>query len=134
MFGRYYQQRDAALQAATGTGQRRLQLEYASELLSELLNRASVLEDAGMSWFDRSHGADDQDPETQSRLHRFAMAAMEFLDGDCQEARVRGRRLRLFAETADRRVDFACGETEESLAEIGGALVPREEAEEVAHA
>lgn len=132
MFGQSYLQRDAALQAATGAEQCAGRLEYASQVLADLLNRAAALDALGMVWFgldlDASHHANEPGAgiEADEALRAFAVAAHDFLEGDCAEARIRGRRARLFADVGDDRLDVEIVEAEESLQQIGGALVAPE--------
>src|SRR5712692_7184361 len=118
MFGHFYLQRDAALQAATtdlagpyaDRERSAAQLEYARELLADVLNRAAALRALGNAWFlldlDAQHHADQPgaDMEADEALRGFGVAAREFFEGDCDEARIRGCRARLFADIGDDRV------------------------------
>ena len=118
MFGPYYERRDQALVAGVKKGDIDLeQAFYASQLLAGLINRAAVLTAA----VDKH----ESEPGESYVCDMLQVAVTTFLEDVC-EARIRGRRARLFAgegcEHELVNVDFAEGE--ESLAEIGGALVP----------
>ena len=120
MFGQFYDQRDRSLkQGGTETQQ-----SYAEELLAELLNRARVLE----TLMDhcrhlRREALEDRglEDEYHDGMERTVQAVEVFLL-DVHEARVRGRRARLFAEdeAGATSIDFV----DTGLDSIGGTLVP----------
>jgi hypothetical protein len=97
--------------------------EYAEELLADLLNRARVLEAAAEQLFD----AHLHEPDNQDRLsaaENLLRLTVDTFVLDVQETRLRGRRARLFAYCRDDdSVSTGTIERDESLAEIGGALV-----------
>ena len=104
------------------------QLDYASELLVELLNRASTLE--WCAWWAVGQ-IDAESPERVGALENL-YEAVEVFVCDCNEARIRARRTRLVAGTRDGHlVTSGCDslENDDVLAEIGGPLVSKEQAE-----
>ena len=109
MFGRFYEQHDAAVAAMT-QGRRITPESYACALLSELLDRARTLAIA-RSCADR----DDGDQSLASAVDVFLL--------DVDEARTRGLRARLFCRTPDGRLDPWSIDPNDTLADVGGELV-----------
>jgi hypothetical protein len=94
-------------------------LDFARSLAVDVLNRARVIELAYKEV--EEVGSDD--------ATALLFVALEHFGEDCEEARRRGRRLRLCASGLDGRnwLDKDSIETDENLAKIGGALVPLDE-------
>lgn len=130
MFGQFYHQRD---QAVSGKPSERTttRLEYAAELLAELLNRAENLYDG--QWR-RAFEVNKEDAvDYLEAMEKFFLAGRAFLH-DCTEARVRAQRVRLvYEDRSGFLIPFNGGApitVEADLAEIGGALVPDVDDEE----
>lgn len=117
MFGRYYRQWEAA--AITDPKER---CRYARWLAADILNRALMVHDA----FGRVYDEGGWRKASAEAGH----ALMNVLEGfvlDCEEARIRGRRMRFFAATEDgERVDPDGVELDEVLSTIGGPLAGKD--------
>ena len=110
MFGRFYDRWDRELQEENIDAD-----SYACRLLADTLNRAAVLRGAQEAY---AHAG-----ATEEGCEGFAAAVHAFLD-DVEEASIRARRARVLSIT-EGFLDSFCGPSDEELAELGGALVPK---------
>jgi hypothetical protein len=101
MFGRWYSKRDVELQDRGISGESC----YAGHLLADILNRAAGL--AGpMGYCEKV--------DYPEAVDAFCAAVRAFLD-DCEEARIRGRRARLFCEDSNGVLCADSNDTKEDL-------------------
>ena len=122
MFGEYYHRYDHSL-AASAEWTCGTRVEYAEELLKDILNRAAVLESGTF------RQASESGPEHPSHLEALRDAVEVFL-ADCSEARIRARRARLVSKIDNTDlVDTASNSVEavEKLKQIGGELMTTED-------
>ena len=119
MFGQFYARRDLAV---AGHHMGMTQLDYAQDLLAELLNRATVL-NAGAN-----HHVFEYDHELKvdyiDRLEVLRDAVGVFME-DIDEARTRALRVRLVTSRPEERLVVSCtaSVSDSDLEWTGGALV-----------
>jgi len=101
--------------------------QYGRELLADLLNHANALQKHWWAVYELgSHdGGIRGKSDYREAVEGFFTAAQVFLDA-CDEARVRGRRMRLLTEARDNMVFNADGGIEDSddINRMGGYLAP----------
>ena len=122
MFGQFYARRDLAV-AGNRTVMGMTQLDYAQDLLAELLNRAMVL-DVGANRRVSESGRDPKDVDYVEKLEALRDAVGVFME-DIDEARTRALRVRLVTSRPEERLVVSCtaSASDSDLEWTGGALV-----------
>lgn len=127
MFGPFYLRRDQELIERAKNGKlAEAKAEYAAELLADLLNRAGAL---NATWevceLLKGGGSGEFSPINEEMVARNLHSAIEVFLGDVMEARIRGRRARLFTGVGifHEAVGTGSAANKKSLEHIGGALV-----------
>jgi hypothetical protein len=121
MLGTLFLSRERNLARAPEAERLLKQYLYATDLLASVLERAEVL--ASLSKYVDEFSTDRD--EYLDRLQNL-QRAVETFTTDCDETALRGRRARLFGARANGQLDATMSESEESLATIGGAVVPED--------
>lgn len=126
MFASWYAKKDAALMKG-GTPE---QLDYAGDLLAELLNRAQVVKNLYLGAYekrldrgDKPGGEMDYQGAVDQLLHGLGIFCQ-----DVNEALARARRARL-VYGADSLGEVSTGSVDPDVNEVGGSLVPWHEDE-----
>jgi hypothetical protein len=124
MFSHWYATKDAALMKGGTTEQ----LDYAMELLAEVLNRSRALGNLYLMVYERKLARGDEPGNETDYLDSVdtLMHSLGIFTQDMDEALTRARRAGL-VYGADGTADIHTGSVDDGVDEIGGTLVPWDE-------